>query len=272
MSRGSPQVWRGIAGMLCALLIQACVSQPGDTKSGTPTPSQAAQEAAKRAELRYRAKTHTDLASAYYERKQFVIALEEIDHALQIDPDYVGAWNLRGLVYMALREDRSADESFQKGLRVAPNDSELANNYGYFLCSRGREREGLNRLEAVIRDPLYQTPEKPLVNAGLCQLALHDETAAEAYLRRAVRADPTNVQGAYVLAGLVDRKGHPGEAREILRPLLRRDDPPQEVLVLMVDLDRRLEDREQQRVHSELLQKLYPQPAARPGAVEEGRP
>lgn len=252
-----------------ALALSGCVTQ---TRQGPPPPSAAAQEAARRADLRYRAKAHTELAAAYLERKQFSVALEEVEHALQIDPEYSGAWNVRGLVYMALREDREAEDSFLKGVRVAPNDAELGNNFGYFLCTRGREREGLVRLEAVIRDPLYQTPEKPLVNAGVCSLALHDEVAAEDYLRRAVRLQPTDAQGAFLLGRLLAGKGHPGEAREVLRPLLRSDNPPREALSLMIDLDRRLEDAEQLRQHSELMQKLYPEPAPAPGAAQEVRP
>jgi type IV pilus assembly protein PilF len=257
------------AVLLAAVLLAGCVTQ---TRPGPPPPSPAAVEAARRAELRYRAKAHTDLAAAYYERKQYAVALEEAETALQTDPGYAGAWNLRGLVYMALREDRDAEESFQRGLRAAPNDSELANNYGFYLCSRSRQRDGLLRLESAIHDPLYQTPEKPLVNAGLCALSLHDEVAAEDYLRRAVRLQPADPQGAYSLSRLLAGKGHPGEAREILRPLLRPDMPPREALAFMIELDERLQDPEQLRQHTDLMHKVYPEPAAEPGTAKEVRP
>lgn len=251
-------------------LLSGCVNQTHT--GGPPPPSPAAQEAARRAELRYRAKAHTDLAAAYFERKQFAVSLEEIETALQIEPSYVGAWNLRGLVYMSLHEDQQAEESFQKAFRLAPSDAELLNNYGYFLCTRGHYREGLTRLEAASRDPLYQTPEKPMVNAAQCSLGLHDEAAAEAWLRKAVRIQPTDPQGAYQLARMLGDKGHPGEAREVLRPLLRSDNPSKEVLVLMIDFDRRLEDHEQLRQHVEQLHKLYPDNAGESGASQEGRP
>ena len=228
--------------LLAVMLMSAlsgCVTQ---TRNGPAPPSQAALDAARAAELRYRAKVHTDLAAAYYARSQFPIALEEIESALQSDARFVGAWNLRGLVYMALREDQEAERSFQQGFRIAPSDPELANNYGFFLRNRGREREGLVRLESAIKDPLYQTPEKPLVNAGLCALRVKDDAAAEGWLRRAVQVAPTDPQGAYALAILLERTGRPGEAREFLRPLLRGDAPSLEALQLMVKLDQTLQD------------------------------
>lgn len=264
---------RSLAGYALLLLaLSGCVHQTS-TGGGPPPPSAAAQEAARKAEMRQRAKAHTELAAAYYERKQYAVVLEELDTAIAIDDDYVGAWNLRGLTYMALREDQRAEESFLKGFRIAPNDSELGNNYGYFLCSHHREREGLQRLQAVLRDPLYQTPEKPMINAGQCELNLKEDAAAEDWLRKAVRVQPADPLGAYLLASLLAREDHPGEAREALRPLLRGDNPSREALALMVDLDRRLEDSEQLRQHSELMHRLYPDPAEPPpGAPQEVRP
>jgi type IV pilus assembly protein PilF len=265
--------WRTAALVVPALsLLAACVHQTHTGNAPAAPPSAAAQEAARKAELRQRARAHTDLASAYFERKQYQVVLEEIDTALATDPSYVPAWNLRGLTYMSLREDQLADESFQKGFRIAPSDPELGNNYGYFLCSHGREREGLVRLEAVLKDPLYQTPEKPLVNAGQCALNLKDDAAAEDWLRKAVRVQPAEPQGAWLLANLLIRKGHPGEAREVLRPLLRGDNPSHEVLALMVDLDRRLEDQEQLRQHSDLMHRLYPDSVEPPAKAQEVRP
>ena len=114
----------------------------------------------------------------------------------------------------------------------------------------------------MIRDPLYQTPEKPLVNAGLCALQLHDEPAAEGWLRRAVRVQPADPQGAGALAELLASQGHPGEAREILRPVLRNEQPPLRVLQKLIELDRELQDPEQQREHEAMLRRFYPEAAA----------
>ncbi len=256
------------------LMLAGCMATNTTVRNGVVAvpPTAAAQEAARLAELRYRAKAHGDLAAAYYERGQFGVALEEANESIQIDPAYVGGWNLRGLVYMALREDRDAEDSFRQGYRLAPNDAELQNNYGYFLCDRGREREGLQRLDAVLRDPLYATPEKALVNAAQCTQRLHDEPATEAYLRRAVHMAPTYPPAATQLAGLLERSGRRGEAREALRPLLRATPPPQDILLTMARLDDALNDPQQAREHRALLQRYYPEGGAVPATSAEPRP
>jgi len=64
------------------------------------------------------AKVHTELAGMYYERAQLGVALGEIDQALQADRNYAPAYSVRGLIHMALREYKEAEEDFQQSLRL----------------------------------------------------------------------------------------------------------------------------------------------------------
>ena len=48
-------------------------------------------------------------------------------------------------------ERADAEASFQKALRLDPTGSELANNYGWFLCQTGRERESLQYFDRAFR-------------------------------------------------------------------------------------------------------------------------
>ena len=52
---------------------------------------------------RNRARVHTELAAAYYERGNMGIALEELRVATTADASYAPAHSLLGLVYMELR-------------------------------------------------------------------------------------------------------------------------------------------------------------------------
>ncbi len=246
---------------LAALLVCACTGtttlRNGVETANRQQPTAAAQEAAKRAEVHERAMAHVALAAAYYDRTLYAIVLEEINEALQVEPGNVPAWSLRGLTYMALREDRDAEDSFRQGLRLAPNDPEIGNNYAYFLCDRGRPEEGLSRLGPVLQDPLYRTPEKALYNAAQCARRRNDMPAALAYLRRAVKLAPTDGPSATALAELLEQDKHPGEAREVLRPLLRALPPPKATLETMIRLDQALADPVQAAEHRAMLQKFH---------------
>ncbi|HRE15360.1 MAG TPA: type IV pilus biogenesis/stability protein PilW, partial [Usitatibacteraceae bacterium] len=101
--------------VLTALLALAgCVSQ-------TSVQTRSVQDASL-ADARRRAEIRTNLAIEYYQRGNMVVALEETRAAIKIDPTFMPAYNVQGLVFMELREDAQARESFETALRLSPND------------------------------------------------------------------------------------------------------------------------------------------------------
>lgn len=139
-----------------------------------------------------RARIRLELASKYYQQGNYTVALDELRQALEVDPGYAPAYGMLGLVYMDLGDRDRAEDSFQRALQLRPNDPDLNNGYGWFLCQTGRERRSIEFFERALRDPLYRTPAKPLHNAGICSLRLGEAAQAEKYLLRAFEVDPSN--------------------------------------------------------------------------------
>ena len=117
---------------------------------------------------RERARAHAELASAYYEQGNLGVALEEARVAITADANYAPAYTVLGLIHMDLKENAQADESFQRALRIAPNDADANHNYGWFLCQSGREDLSLKYFLLAIRNPLYSAPQKSYAVAGIC--------------------------------------------------------------------------------------------------------
>ena len=138
--------------------------------AGCGTPSGGEQTAPEQLKSRASAsaKVHTELAGEYYGLAKMGIALNEIDIALRADQNYAPAYSVRGLIHMALREYNEAEKDFQQSLRLDGSDSETHNNYGWFLCERGKEKESIPHFTAALKNPLYGTPERAYLNAGLC--------------------------------------------------------------------------------------------------------
>ena len=76
------------------------------------------------------AKIHTELAAEYYYRGQLDVAIEEVNEALKAQSNYALAYNVLGLINMALNENSKALENFERAVRLAPRNSEIRNNYG----------------------------------------------------------------------------------------------------------------------------------------------
>src|SRR5512137_2393855 len=174
---------RSVGWVLLAGVLGACKTTTVTTSSGEVVAkgSERAVAMASTADARTRAKARADLAAGYYRTGQLAVALEEARRATSIDPDYADAYGLLGLIYMDMNDRSEAEASFRKGLRLDPAGSELANNYGWFLCQTGREREAIPYFERALRDPLYPTPERAARNAGSCLVKVKEYAAAEIY-------------------------------------------------------------------------------------------
>jgi tetratricopeptide (TPR) repeat protein len=73
---------------------------------------------------------HTNRGNAYNRLSKYRRAIEDFDHALQLDPDYALAYNSRGIAYTSLGEHRWAIEDFDRTLRLSPGDAGFYNNRG----------------------------------------------------------------------------------------------------------------------------------------------
>ena len=205
-----------------------------------------------------RARVHAELAAGYFELGNYGVALQEAAEALKSDPNYAPAFNVLGLVYMEFRDDRAAEANFQRALRASPLDSDTNNNYGWFLCQRKREQESIKYFLAALRNPLYTTPDKSWVNAGICARHAGDLAAAEDYLQKALKVRPTQPQALFQLADMAYmRKNHP-EAKSYLVRLQRDAAPTAEMLWLALRVERGLGDRNAEASLGFQLRKNFP--------------
>ena len=205
------------------------------------------------------AQVHTELAGLYFERAQAGVALEEIDLALQADPDYAPAYSMRGLVHMSLREDKAAEADFKKSLRLDKNDSETHNNYGWFLCQRGREKESIPHFMAAVKNPLYQTPSRAYLNAGMCSRKAGNFTDAEEFLQKALLVQPGMPPALLAMAELsFDRSDYAAAKKYFARFSERNDNLTAEQLWLAVRIERKLGDRNSEASYAMQLRKRFP--------------
>lgn len=216
--------------LIAAALLAGCVAQ-------TTIETRAVQDSTL-ADSRRRAELHTSLAAQYYQRGNFVVAVEETRLALKDDPGYFPALNVRALIFMELREDAQARQAFEEALALAPRDPDVMNNFGWFLCLRGEGARGMEFFTRVLGDTMYTTPEKALLNAGLCSRIAGRNAEAEDYLRRAVVFRPDLAGALYSLAEIMYEKGSYKESENYLVRYMRLGEPTLSALVLGVKLAR----------------------------------
>jgi len=205
-----------------------------------------------------RAQIRIDLAAGYYQQRAFAPALDELRAALAIDANNAQAYGMLGLVYMELGEQARAEDGFRQALRIAPDDSDVLNNYGWFLCQTGRADQALGQFQSALKNPLYATPARPLHNAGICSLRLGDLVGAESYFLRSFQIDPRNPVAMYNLAEINLKRGDLDRARFYSRRLLDTYPPSAETLWLAIRIERKGSDRDSFNSLSAQLRRLFP--------------
>ena len=257
------------AVLLAALLLGGCQTNPL-----APAPAQSSQpqgpqiQPAPQVQLqqdpvtpRQRAEIHAELAAGYYERGQMGVALEELALAEKFDPTHPQIFNLYGLVYSVMGELPRAEANFRRALELAPNDADTRHNWGWYLCTHGRERESIAEFEVALRNPLYRTPEIALVNAGKCSVSIGDVAAADRYFRRALQVRPADATAAYNLALLSYKATRLDESRALLRVVMQHNVPAPEALFLGMCIERKLGDRQSEQSYVTQLRNRYPDSA-----------
>jgi len=159
---------------------------------------------------------------------------------------------------MELREDANAREAFDRALRLSPNNAEVLNNFGWFLCLRSETDRGLAMMQRAANDTLYASPEKAFLSAGLCLRRAGRGAEAEDYLRRAVLIRPDMIGGLYNLAELTYERGNHKDAETYLLRYMRLSQPSLEALVLGVRISRAKADKVAEDSYMQQLRRRFP--------------
>lgn len=225
----------GLMALLMALLT-GCASSLTGSQDELPTSSD-------QTEIQKRSALRLQLASGYYEQGQYKVALDEIKQALAIDPNNADAYCVRAMIYMEMKENRLAEDNFQQALRLSPKNPDINNNYGWFLCQNGREKDSISYFETALRSRSYLSPWKAFNNAGVCSLKMAQEDAALENFSRAFQLDPANpLTNAYLAKIYLDRKDQE-RARFYLNRVNKADYVSADVLLVAIKVARKLGDR-----------------------------
>lgn len=207
---------------------------------------------------RSRAVAHTALAGEYYARGNYAIALGEARSAITYDSSYFASYNVQGLIYMELREDGLARESFERALVLSANNPDVQNNYGWFLCTRGDSIRALDLMQRAITNPLYSTPEKAYLSRGLCLRRMGRTAEAEDSLRRAVLIRPDLIGALYNLGIMAYDRGAMNEAQIYMTRYMRLTTPTLEGLVYAVKIARAVGDSASEQSYLQQMRRRFP--------------
>ena len=139
-------------------------------------------------------------------------------------------------------EDKAAEESFRKALRLAPGMREAQLAVVNLLWATGR----LDESEELLKDVADRNPGHTLANHALGDFYLSRQRRAEAehYLKRAAASGSFGREARFVLADYYIAAKRDDDARSVLRRMLPADDAAGAVALRMARLEFRAGQRD----------------------------
>jgi type IV pilus assembly protein PilF len=258
MSRSLPFWWQAWAAWLVGLSLVLGGCQSTSTVDGfrvdpkNPIPGTSEGDAHRRAAVRLQ------LAADYYQSGQLQTAIDTAQTAVQVDPQYAAAYGLLGLMYADANQPDKAQDSFARAMSLTPNDPELQNNYGWYLCLRGQEDAALPYFDRAASNPLYRTPAVAWQNQGICLRRVHRQADAEKSLLRAFALDAGSPTIKFQLTNLYLLQKRLDRADFYYDLLTRSQEPNAEILWLGVRVAHAHGDADTEHRLAEQLQTRFP--------------
>ena len=229
-------------GVILGMCLAAC-SHNSDFKKATPA---------------VMAATNVQLAIEYMKLGKLAASRDFMERALSEDPGNPDVQMTAGLVYERLNDMPKAERAYSTGYRLGKKDPNIDNSYAGFLCRTGKAVAGEKLFAEVARDPLYQTPEVALINAGVCVRGTGDLVDAERYFNRALAIRPNLPEAMLQLGNIAFDRGDTAQAREIVQRYLAVNAPSAEVLWLGVRAERKLGDATAAAAYARRVQTDFP--------------
>jgi tetratricopeptide (TPR) repeat protein len=161
------------------------------------------------------AKKEYDKALKLIRKGKVEQAIEHLERAINIFPDYHAARNDLGVQYMRLARTREAVEQFEAAIAVAPRAYNPRFNLGLVLVESKRYAEGLAELKQAIA--IDNTRPAAYLYVGIALLETDDLVEAYDELRKALMLSNGEYPVAYYYMGIA--KMRRGEREEAVRDL-----------------------------------------------------
>ncbi len=231
---------RSACGLALALTCLQLVSCAAPGAGGENAPRRDLVTASDEPEARTRARIRLELAVGYFEQGQTTIALDELKLALLADPNFGDAYNLRGLVYMRLKDLPLAESSFRRALALKPGDANTLHNLAWLMCQQDRHAESMQFFGQALADPAYGDRAKTFLARGMCQIRAKRPAEAEESLLQSFQLDAGNPITEYNLALLLLQRGDLVRSQFYIRRLNNSEWANSESLWLGIKIERRL--------------------------------
>ncbi|HQS02579.1 MAG: type IV pilus biogenesis/stability protein PilW [Halothiobacillus sp. 24-54-40] len=208
------------------------------------------------------AQINTELGVGYMNEGHMDVAVEKIKRAIYFDNNFAPAHHAYALMLDRLGEAPQAGVEFEKAYALDPNNSDLDNNYGTYLCGQKNYARAQSLFSRAYGDPLYKTPEFALTNSGVCYEAEGNKAQSLAQYQAALDKSPGYGPALIGLARVNFAQKNYAAAAAAIKTFEASNRNTPDTLQLAIRIDRATGDQTALANHVLILKGRFPDSAA----------
>jgi type IV pilus assembly protein PilF len=240
---------KSLAAIVFCAVLSACVTEPRD-------PAFAGADGVNRDAA---AKNRVSLGLTYLSNGNFSQAKANLDKALNFAPKSADAHFAMAYYYQQVDELALTEEYYLKALKLDPENPNIINSYGAFLCEQGRYEKAKSFFLRAVTSKSYISVAETYENLAICAVDQGKTDEAIDFFELALNHQPTRGKSLFFLAQLQKEQGNYGEAKKSLWKYDRVSRVSPESLWLSYEIAQGLEDTKAALGYGELMKSMFPE-------------
>lgn len=245
------QKLRLLACVMLSIQLAACVTETTVVGSDRQIRPKVDQKEA--------ARTRIALGINYLQRGDNAQAKFNLEKAKSLAPELAEVHNAMAYYYQQVAEFEAAEHSYKTAIDLEPNNADSYNNYGAFLCQRGKYQQAEQLLLQAISRPGYIRAADSYENIALCRLEQKDFVQAKAYLDLSIKHNASRPSALFNLASVNYAMADLAAAQVLLDRMQSASQISPRSVLLGYQIAQEQQDYSRMQSAEQLLLTTYPQ-------------
>jgi type IV pilus assembly protein PilF len=210
------------------------------------------------------AKTRVSLGLTYLKNGNFSQAKFNLDKALEFAPSSADVNFAMAYYYQSVSELEQAENAYQFAMELEPNNANIANSYGAFLCQNSDYENAKKYFLKAVNTSSFISSAETYENLALCSLRQGKTEDAIQYLRSAVNHQPRRANSLFLLVSSLVETRQWQEAKVFFRRYEKTSQISSKSLLLAIKIEMGVGDNSAAKGYYDMLLEILPDdPAAK---------
>ncbi len=236
--------------LIFAMLMAGCVTE---RVGGDPSLQESKKTNEQQAEIR------AQLAANYLQREELKIALDEVEKALELNPNSASANYIMALLQIRFNDKKKVDHYFRKAIDGPDPLPNAQQDYANYLCKEGDYKKAEQEFTALHKNPIYPNKELVYLNEAECFMRSKQFDKAEKSLRSALKISPRLVPALYHMTVISFQSGNMLQTRAWYQRYLDIGPDNPRILYIAYQTETTLGDKDTAASMALLLRGKFPQ-------------